>query len=60
MGKSGSYIYKLEIPVTVIYSTRDDGSISVDSVSVPDEDVLYKMVDANAMKIMVGAEVRSR
>lgn len=60
MGKSGSYIYKLEIPVTVIYSTRDDGSISVDSVSVPDEDVLYKMVGANAMKIMVGAEVRSR
>ena len=60
MAKSGSYVYKLEIPVTVLYSTRDDGSISVDSISVPDEDALYEMVNENAMKIMVGAEVRSR
>jgi hypothetical protein len=30
--KSGQYIFKIEIPVTVLYSKRDDNSVSIDSV----------------------------
>ena len=56
--KSGQYIYKMEIPVTVLYSKREDGSVSIDSTSVPDEDILYRMVDKHAKEIKAGAEIR--
>jgi hypothetical protein len=38
----------MSIPVAVLYSLREDRSISIDAVSVPSEDELYHMVDANA------------
>jgi len=41
----------MEIPVTILYSIRDDGSESIDVVTVPDEDELYDMVDAHAKEI---------
>jgi len=56
--KSGQYIYKMEIPVTILYSKREDGSVSIDSTSVPDEDILYRMVDEHAKEIKAGAEIR--
>ena len=56
--KYGRYTFKMEIPVTVDYSKRDDGSVSVDMVSIPQEDEIYKIVDSHAKQIKSGAEVR--
>ena len=56
--KSGQYVFEMTIPVTVQYSKREDGSVSIDSTSVPDEDILYRMVDKHAKEIKTGAEIR--
>ena len=46
------------IPVIVEYSKREDDSVSIDSTSVPDNDILYEMVDKCAKEIKAGAEIR--
>ena len=56
--KSGQYVFKMEIPVKVLYSRRDDNTVSVDSVSIPTEDQIYQMVDKHAKDIKAGAELR--
>ena len=56
--KSGQYVFEMTIPVTVQYSKREDGSMSIDFTSVPDEDILYRMVDKHAKEIKAGAESR--
>ena len=56
--RDGQYEYKMEIPVKVLYSKQDDGSVSIVSVSVPTEEELYSMVDGNAKSIKAGAELR--
>jgi len=60
MGKSkcGQYEYKIEIPVTVKYSKRDDGSVSIDSISIPPKDHIYIMINKHAKDIKAGAELR--
>ena len=57
MSKQVWFEYKIEVPVTASCHRRDDGSVSVDTVCVPDEDRLYKMVDENAKGIKAMAEV---
>ena len=47
--KSGTFIYQMQVPVRVLYSV--DGRVSVDSVSLPDYDDIYNMVDKNAQDI---------
>ena len=54
--KYGSYEYKMEIPVEVIYSHRDDGSISIDMINVSSENELYRIVDEHAHSIREGAK----
>lgn len=56
--KSGQYIFKIEIPVTVLYSKRDDNSVSIDSVSLPAKDDIYIIVDKHAKAIK--ADVKAR
>ena len=56
--KSGQYIYKMEIPVTVLYSKREDGTTSIDTVSIPTENDIYDMVSCCASAIKAGAESR--
>ena len=58
--KTGRYVFEIKIPVTVLYSKRDDNTISIDSVSVPSEDDIYIIVDKHAKAIKAGAEVRAR
>ena len=57
MGKPSQYIFKMEIPVTVLYSKRDDNTVSIDSVSIPQRDDIYTMVDKCAKDIKAGAKV---
>ena len=57
--KAGTYVFQMEIPVTVLYSKRDDNTVSVDSVSVPTEEELYRMVETHATEIKIGAVVRA-
>ena len=52
------YVFEIKIPVTVLYSKRDDNTVSIDSVSVPSEDDIYIIVDKHAKAIKAGAEVR--
>jgi len=56
--RSGKYTYKMEIPVSVSYSKRDDGTLSIDFIGVPDEDKIHEIVDEHASKIIAGARVR--
>jgi hypothetical protein len=57
--KTGQYVFEIKIPVTVLYSKRDDNTVSIDSVSVPIEDDIYLIVDKHAKAIKAGAEVRA-
>ena len=52
--KNGTFTYQMQVPVKVIYSVDD--RISVDAVSVPDEDEIYKLVDKNAPAIKQALE----
>ena len=54
----GRYIYEMTVPVIVLYSKRNDNTVSVDCVSVPSEDELYRMVGKHAVKIKAGAKLR--
>ncbi len=56
--KPGQYIYRMEIPVIVSYSKRDDGSVGIDLISYPTEEELSKMIDVEAKQIKAGAEIR--
>lgn len=58
--KYGVYIYKMEVPVEVSYSTRDDGSVSIDLINVPSQSDLYGIVDKEAKNIKAGVEVRAK
>jgi len=49
--KSGRYKFKMEIPVDVHHSQREDGSVSIDIVNIPDENKLWDMVFAHAKEI---------
>ena len=57
--KTGRYVFEIKIPVTVLYSKRDDNTTSIDCVSVPPEDDIYLIVDKHAKAIKAGAEVRA-
>lgn len=56
--KTGQYVFEIKIPVTVLYSKRNDNTVSIDSVSIPSEDDIYIIVDKHAKAIKAGAEVR--
>lgn len=55
--KSAQFEYKIEIPIKVLCSRGDDGHCTVDSVSAPDEDIIYKIIDQNAKRIKAMADV---
>ena len=42
---------EIKIPVNVLYSIREDNSVSIDAVSIPDENEIYGIVDKNAENI---------
>lgn len=46
-----TYEYAVQIPVSVIYSIRDDQSISIDAVSLPEESFMNRIIDSQAGKI---------
>lgn len=54
------YTFNMEIPVTVNYSERNDGSVSVDTVSIPEEEKIYRIIDSHAKKIKAVAEIRQK
>ena len=55
--KSARFEYKIEIPVKVLCSRGDDGHCTVDAVSAPDEEEIYKIIDKNAKGIKSMADV---
>ena len=60
--KTGQYVFEIKIPVTVLYSKRDDNTVSIDCVSVPSEDDIYIIVDKHTKAIKAGEayfEIRS-
>lgn len=58
--KTGQYVFEIKIPVTVLYSKRDDNTVSIDCVSVPSEDDIYIIINKHTKAIKAGAEVRAR
>lgn len=54
--KEASFTYQMEIPVTIICSRREDGSVSIDALDVPTEDEIYKLVDTHAKEIRAAAD----
>jgi len=55
--KTASFEYKIEVPIIVLCSRDSEGRCSVDSVSTPDEDEIYKIIDQNAKGIKATAKV---
>ncbi len=53
------FVYAMPIPVTVL-SFKDEDGITIGSVSVPDEEELYKMVDKHAKEIKKQAEAEHK
>ena len=56
--KVDRYTYEMTVPVMVLYSKRNDDTVSIDCVSVPSEDELYRIVGKHAVKIKAGAKLR--
>jgi len=54
------YEYKMEIPVMIEYSLRDDNSVSIDAICAPPEDEIYSMIDKHAAKIKAGAYAQAK
>ena len=55
--KTAQFEYKMEVSITIFCSRGSDGNCSVDSICIPDEDAIYKIVDKNAKGIKAMAEV---
>ena len=49
MTKQVNFQYKIEVPVMVSCHRREDGTVSIDTVSAPDEDEVYALVDQSAL-----------
>jgi hypothetical protein len=58
MANEYTYTYKMEVPVIVSYSRRDDGSTSIDFVTAPSEHDMNDLIDKNAADIISGARGR--
>ena len=56
--KVDRYIYEMTVPVIVLYSKRNDNTVSVDCVSIPSESELYRMIGKHAKEIKMGAKLR--
>ena len=54
---SKQFEIKIEVPVWVACHKRDDGSVSIDFVNLPDEDQIHIAVDMAAKRIQAGADV---
>lgn len=55
--KSANFEYKIDIPVMVHCTRGDDGSCTIDSVAIPDENTIYTYVHNKAKEIKQRAEV---
>jgi len=57
-GRSGHFTYQIAVPVTVYYSQREDGSVSVDAVAAPCGSEINNIIDSHAAGIKRAAEWR--